>query len=840
MNEKIDSDSGLSAYRVLDLTDHRGWLCGKILADLGMDVIKVEPPGGDPGRLQGPFYKDNPDPEKSLNWWAFNTSKRGITLDITTGQEGHNTLLDLSSKSDIIIESFDPGYMKRLGLDYDELSRINPGIIMVSITGFGQDGPYAGLCAPDIVVAALGGYMNLTGDSDRPPLRNSLPQQYLHASNDAATATLIALWHRERTGIGQWVDISAHECTAWLGFSNYVIWDFLGQNASRVNLEHNLLSVNRPTVSDIYRCKDGYVLFTPEKGRNGRRTRTFIEWMEEEGQSNKIVSEFPWEDITAPPPDLTEEELHQLILETVEQALLLRNNFEPFILTKTKQELFEQAIERGFLLAPLNNAKEVIEDIQFKERGFWQELDHPEVGARVTYPGAPITITASPSCIRRPAPGIGEHNEEILYQELGLPEGRILSPHEESTELDEAFKGLKILDFTWVTVGPRTVRYFADHGATVVKVEAPERPDIGRIIPPHKDQITDPDRSGWFALYNINKLAMTIDMTKPEGLDLVKKLVEWADVLIESFRPGVMKKFGLDYESVKKLNPEIIYASTSMFGHTGPYTKYAGFGHHAASMTGFYNIVGWPDRAPCGAFWAYTDHIAPQFLAAAITTALLHRRKTGKGQYIEQSQNETAMQLISPYLLDYTVNGRIVTRNGNRDPYMAPHGAYPCRGDDRWCVIAISTDDEWQKLCTIMNKPELATDSRFSTLQDRKQNEETLDKIMGTWTVQFEAEALMNKLQTEGIAAGLVATAEDMHKDPQFQYRNHYLISEHTIMGPHPVDALPFRFSRTPARLYRPEPCLGEHNSHVCMDILGISDEEFLNLLQAGVFGPLD
>ena len=251
MSEKIDGDKGFSEYRVLDLTDNRGWLCGKILADLGMDVIKIEPPGGDPGRLQGPFYKDDPDPEKSLNWWAFNTSKRGITLDIRT-DEGRTALLDLSARSDIVIESFEPGYMKKLGLGYDELSMTNPGIIMISITGFGQDGPYAGLNAPDIVVAALGGYMNLTGDPDRAPLRNSIPQQYLHASNDAAAATLIALWHRERTGKGQWVDISAHECTAWQGFSNYVIWDFLGQSASRANQEHNLLSVNRPTVPDIY------------------------------------------------------------------------------------------------------------------------------------------------------------------------------------------------------------------------------------------------------------------------------------------------------------------------------------------------------------------------------------------------------------------------------------------------------------------------------------------------------------------------------------------------------------------------------------------------------------
>ena len=839
MEKKTNCNSILSTYRGLDLTNNRGWLCGKILADLGMDIIKVEPLGGDPGRFLGPYFKDDPDPEKSLNWWAFNTSKRSITLEIDT-EKGRDDLLDLVRKSDFIIESFEPGYMKKLGLDYETLSQINPGIIMVSITGFGQEGPYSGLNAPDIVVAALGGYMNLTGDPDRPPLRNSIPQHYLHASNDAATAALIALWHRENTGLGQWVDTSAQECTAWLGFSNYVFWDFTGTSPSRANLEHNRLSVNRETISDIFQCRDGYVLFTSEAGRNGHRTRRFVEWMEEEGKSTKVLSEYPWEEQEVAPPDLTEEELEQWVSDLVETYTLLRQNFEPFILTKTKKELFEQAFERGILLAPLNTIKEVVEDVHFKERGFWQTADHPSVNEKIEYPGSPFSASKFSSHIRRPAPGIGEHNQEILEKGLERTDKKIKPMPDTATAQGEAFKGLKILDFTWVTVGPRTVRYFADHGATVVKIEAPERPDIGRIVPPHKDGIFDADRSGWFALYNINKLGMTVDMATPEGLALVKRLVEWADVLMESFRPGVMKKFGLDYDSVKKLNPNIIYASTSMFGHTGPYTNFAGFGHHAASVTGYYNIVGWPDRAPCGAFWAYTDNIAPQFLASAITTALIHRQKTGEGVYIEQSQNETAMQLLSPYLLDYSINGRIWNRCGNQDAFMAPHGAYPCLGDDRWCAIAVTSEDEWTTLCEMMDKPDLVDDVRFCTLQARKENEDELNRIISDWTAQIEAKTLMNRLLAKGVAAGLVATAEDMHHDPQFKYRRTYYSIDHPVIGPHPVNALPFRLSRTPAQVYRQEPCLGEHNSYVCTDILNMSDEEFVALLEADAFGSLE
>ena len=228
----VRTEASLSRYRALDLTDKNGLLCGKILAELGADVIKVERPGGDSARRLGPFYHDEPDPEKSLLWWAFNTSKRGITLDLTS-RDGRQRFLELVRGADIVIESFPPGEMAKLGLGYNELSGVNPGIILVSISGFGQDGPYAHYKAPDIVLQAMGGYMNLTGDADRPPVRISLAQAYLHASSEAATASLIALWHRERTGEGQWVDISAQECIAWLGFNNYIYYDFQGFIRSR-------------------------------------------------------------------------------------------------------------------------------------------------------------------------------------------------------------------------------------------------------------------------------------------------------------------------------------------------------------------------------------------------------------------------------------------------------------------------------------------------------------------------------------------------------------------------------------------------------------------------------
>ena len=834
---------GLSGYRALDLTDEKGFLCGKILADLGADVIKIEPPGGDSSRNLGPFYHNEPDPEKSLLWWTFNTSKRGITLDLTKSNN-RTAFLNLVKNSDFVIESFTPGHMAQLGLSYEELSEINPGIIFISISGFGQDGPYSQYNTPDIVSAAMGGLMNLTGTPDRPPLRITIPQAYLCASNDAAIGALIALWYRERTGAGQLVDVSTQECITWLGFSNYSHRYFRGLIAGRDNPNHTSLTPGRPAVPDLYQCKDGYVLFTPNRGRNGNRTRKFMEWMNEQGMANNFLRNIDWENATNTTPskpisELTDEEREQLINQIYETGMEIRHNFEPFILTKTKEELFEQAVIRGYMLAPVNTTKDVLEDIHFQARNFWQIMDHPEVSDKITYPGAPYIAVDNPYEIRRIAPLIGEHNNEILQEEIQTTNNKAITSENKTENLTEAFKGLKIIDFTWVTVGPRTLRYFADHGATVIKIESPERPDVGRLIPPHKDNTVGADQSGWFALYNVNKLGVTIDLNKPDGVILVKQLIKQADVLVESFRPGVMKKWGLDYDSVKKLKPGLIYASTSMFGQSGPYRNYAGYGYHAAAMTGFDEITGWPDRMPCGAFWAYTDHIAPQYLATAITVALLQRKKTGKGQYIDQAQNEAALQFLAPALLDYAVNGSIVTRNGNRDQNAAPHNAYRCNGNDRWCVISIHTDEDWRALCRIIGQPLLTKDKRFATMAGRKENEDELDRIIEEWTSKLTAETIMNRLQEIGIAAGIVETAEDMYNDPQLKHRNHFLTFDHPVIGPHPVDALPPKLSKSPARQYRPEPCLGEHNAYVCTEILDMSDEEFIHMVEAGVFGQV-
>jgi benzylsuccinate CoA-transferase BbsF subunit len=301
-----------------------------------------------------------------------------------------------------------------------------------------------------------------------------------------------------------------------------------------------------------------------------------------------------------------------------------------------------------------------------------------------------------------------------------------------------------------------------------------------------------------------------------------------------------MKKFGVDWKEVQKINPGLVYASTSMFGQDGPYATYAGYGYHAAAITGFDYITGWLDLPPCGALYAYTDHVAPQYLVDAIVAALLEKDRTGKGQYIDQSQNEAALHLLTPSILEFCVDGHVAERNGNRDPLAAPHGIYRCVGNDRWCAIVVETQREWKTFCTIIGKPELVSDSRFRTLSARKKNEDTLDRIVENWTLNLSPEAVMTALQEAGIAAGIVETAEDMHEDPQFKHRQHFIKYDHNVVGLHSVDTIPPKFSRTPARQYKPEPNEGEDNAYVCLEVLDLKNDEFVELMVEGIFGPVE
>ncbi len=394
----------------------------------------------------------------------------------------------------------------------------------------------------------------------------------------------------------------------------------------------------------------------------------------------------------------------------------------------------------------------------------------------------------------------------------------------------QALEGVKVADFCWALAGPLSTKVLADHGAEVIKIEGGnQRIDNQRVTMPFKDDIFGVDRSAVFNPFNTGKRSVAINLAHPKGVELAKKLVAWADIVTENFAGGAIDRMGLGYEELKKINPDIIMLSTSVQGQTGPHTGLSGFGPHLAAMSGLQNISGWPDRAAAD-IEVYTDFITSRFVVPSLIAALLYRRRTGKGQYIDASQYEMAVQFMAPLILDKIVNNRVAGRMGNHHPNAAPHTAYRCRGDDRWCAIAVFKDKEWTDFCGVIGNPAWTKDSRFQTLSDRQTHEEALNGLIEEWTISRTAEEVMEQMQAAGVAAGVLKTVEDlMEHDPQLAHRHHYWKLDHPEIGEYAAWGPPFKLSKSPAEL-RSAPLLGEHNEYAMKDILGMTDEEIVEL----------
>lgn len=812
----------LSAYRVLDLTDGGSLLCGQILGDLGADVIVVEPPAGARVRHSGWYAGDSNDPDQSLSWWAMNRNKRGITLDITT-ERGRERLRELVRHSDVLLESFAPGYLASLGLGHKELSAINPRLVIVSIAPFGQQGPKASWAANDLTVMASSGALAMTGDSDRPPCVVSVPQGFLHAGAEAAVGALIALAGREKSGTGQHVDVSAQ--VASMMATQATILEVGWGAAATQRMAGGVKFMGIP-LQFVQPAKDGYVSVTFLFGSAiGPFSRRLMEVMHEEGIVDEATRDKDWLNYTG------------LIIsgqEPISEFLRCQEAIATFTRRHTKDELFHMGMERGLLIVPVAEVDDVVNSPQMAAREFWHEVEHEDLGRSVTYPGAFARMSGTPIVTRRRPPRIGEHNDEV---EAELREqGPVLAGGAANgSQAELPLAGLKVVDFMWVVAGPWAIRYLADFGATVVRVESSTRVDTIRTIGPFKDNLPGPERSGAHATVNAGKYGLALNLTTPEGRAAAMKLCQWADVVTDSFAPGAMKKLGLDYESIRKVNPGVIAISSCLNGQTGPHASLAGFGTMGAQIAGFGDLAGWPDRGPAGPAGAYTDYIAPKFEAAAILAALEHRRRTGEGQYIDFSQAECSMHFLAPAILDYTVNGRVQSRRGNASLACAPHGVYPAAGDDRWVAIAATTDDQWKTLARVVGRQEWLKDPRFATMQSRIDNNEVLDSAIGEWTATQAVESIESTLQAAGIPTHRVSTSADAFADPGIAHRGHLVPVEHAELGPVPIEAPRFKLSATPApKPAWPGPTFGQHNDEVLRGILGMDDEQIVELIAAG------
>ncbi len=399
------------------------------------------------------------------------------------------------------------------------------------------------------------------------------------------------------------------------------------------------------------------------------------------------------------------------------------------------------------------------------------------------------------------------------------------------------FSGLVITSFSWAIVGPLTMKYFADYGATVIRVESTKRPCTLRISSPYKDKQPGLDRSGYFNHFNSNIFSMTLNMENPGAIKIVEKLVKKSDVVMENFTPGVIEKWGLDYEALKQMKPDIIFLRQSGFGTQGPNAHQPAFGMILAAVAGIPNFIGRSEKEalPFG-ISPYTDCISPRFAAAALIAALDYRDKTGKGQLLDISQFETALSFIAPGLLDYAADRKEPQKIGNSHPAAVPHGVYQCKGDDRWCTIAVCDDKQWEKLCGVIGKPGYANDAKYKGIINRKKNEAEIDKLIGEWTIGLTPEEVMERLQEAGIPSGVVKNAADIFNDPQLQHRELFWKLDHPEIGEFSHLGQSIKLQQNPAKAFRPSPRIGEHTEYVCSQILGMKDEEFIEYTVNGVF----
>lgn len=825
----------LTGLRVLDLTTGGALLCGRLLADLGADVIAVEPRGGNPARSRAPFWQDHMGPETSLFWLAYSCNKRSVTLalDHETGQEG---LRRLVQTADVVLESFPPGYLDDLGLGYEALSTLNPGLIFTSISPFGQTGPRRHFRSTDLVTMALGGSAGLIGEPGRTPLRVGVPQADLHAGVEAGVATLLALQYRHQSGAGQHIDVATQSCIVWtlMNASHYA---GLGQTTrSRFGDHRESLPGKRRM---IFPCKDGYVSAVFFGGPFGAKgCHTLVRWMAEWNLAPDHMLETDWD--TWDDVYLAElGEGAQAEIDRVETALA--DFFAPF----TMQELYEQALERRLMIAPVAHAQATVEDPQLASRAFFVPLEHPALEATLPVPGPFAKCSVTPLHLRRRAPHLGEHNGEILQRELAWsgvshaleaalaeprpwPRPALPQAHEpESVSFPQPsrerqpLRHLRVLDLTWYAAGPIGTKYLADHGADVIKIESALRPDGLRQSPPWQGSYDDLNTSQFFANYNTSKRSLSLNLATPEARQLVKRLVqEWADVVVESFTPGTMAKWGLDYAALRRLRPELIMLSTCMQGQTGPHAHYTGFGNMLASLCGFYHVTGYADSGPMPVYGAYTDFIACRFVGLALLAALEHRRRTGEGQYIDLSQYEASLHFLAPTLLDYAANERVMPRQANESTVAAPHGVYRCKGDDRWCAIAVTSEAEWETFCEVLGRPFWTRRARFATLESRLKNAQELDRRVEAWTQKLPALTVMSRLQAVGVPAGVVQNGYDLYHDPQLHHRRFFIDMEHPRMGLVPYEGHQFHLSESPGALWAAAPLLGEHTATILRDLL--------------------
>ncbi|MCY4058146.1 MAG: CoA transferase, partial [Gammaproteobacteria bacterium] len=612
----------------------------------------------------------------------------------------------------------------------------------------------------------------------------------------------VALYEREQSGLGQHLDVSAQASVVrtLMNATGYPpntgrnppgTSEFRGQPPPSAARQRLRLPGN-------VQCRDGLVQVRFQMRHIGERTfDALLRWVE--ASEMDVPDTVRGLDLKSWLAVLRAGELD------LEAAQTAADLIEELLTTKTLQEVQLYSARHGLTLAAIHTIPDLLRDPQLADRDFWlanaakpHETDRVQ---RRVYAGPFARLSRTPLSLNREAPALGSSTP---------PSPR--PPGQASGTRDAPFAGLKVADFSWVGVGPMIGKALADHGATVVRIESANRVDLLRTAPPFKDDEPGQDRSQFMANFNTSKLGMTIDLKNPGGPKLARRMADWADVVLESYSPGTMARFGLDWETLSANRDDLVMLSTSMRGQTGRERGYSGFGGQGACIAGLFALVGWPDRQPSGPWGAYTDFISPRFGISVLVAALMHRRRTGLGQYIDLAQIECGIRFIEPLILDYAATGRVAERLGQGSPSLDPHGVFPCAGEQRYVAVGVETAIERQCLAELLDGRELAD-----------------------WCVGRDAFEAAVELRRVGVPAYVVMRPSDLYEDPQLAHRGFFETLNHPVMGPTPYDGPATIYSRTPQRLRSPAPCLGQHNDEVLRDCLGMEVGEIEHLRGFGV-----
>ncbi|MBK1787117.1 CaiB/BaiF CoA-transferase family protein [Prauserella cavernicola] len=842
----------LAGVRVLEFGDQKGEYCGLVLAGLGAEVIKIEPPSGAASRSTGPFVDDMPDPDRSLHFWAYNRGKKSVVLDLDE-PAGVTRFAELAGEADVVLDAGDIDHLDERGLGSDALRARFPALIYARITPFGDTGPRRNWKASDLVHLALGGpVMNCgydpdpAGGYDLRPIAPQLGHTYAIGGEQMAFTIVAALMRRATTGEGQYLSCALHEAVAKNTEGDLMSWVCLRTPFNRQTCRHSAPGVSRHR--SIFASKDGR--YTLASTRNATLLKPFLA---EHGIGAPDVSD-----------GSDEKEKDSRVLPGMEGGAARNMDAVEHTVRRYLHENvpWRQAQEAGLMWVPVRKPHENAYDEHWLQRGTYTEVEHPELGRSFRYPVSKWISTGSGWTTGRRAPRLDEDRESVFttsprnpVKPVPVPEPEQLSVHGRPFPL----QGVRILDFTWMLASAGATRFLASLGAEVIKVEWHKNLDPRRGGAPEggreaRERATGPVPSRWpadlggpvgaqYNNKNPGKRGISLNVKHPEGLAIARRLVGQSTIVAEGFSPGVMESWGLGYDVLREIKPDIIYAKQSGMGTEGVYGRFRTIGPVAQAFAGTSEMSGLPDPfPPAGWGYSYLDWFGAYSFALAILSALYHHQQTGQGQAIDASQCEVGLFMTAVPTLDFQVNGREWKRAGNRSPYgtAAPEGIYRCTGADRWIAITCETEDEWIALAKQAGRLEWLERPEFATAEARGRHRGDLDKLVEEWTSGQDAFELMEQLQNAGVPAGVAQNAEDrVERDPQLAALDWLTELNATDFGRWPVAAPSVKLSDTPQHAGGPvdagAPTYGEHNHEVYGRLLGLSATEVDALAAEGI-----